>query len=644
MNLFRTIPGALAVSLALTLAACGQTPPTPSVSSKPFTTASTSNIVLGNNTKILSAEARSTMAEVSESTLIWTSPGKLAATANQPNSVDHGSQLQVGDIIVSEPMTMAPYGLLRKVTAVRSVEGKTTVQTEEASLEDAIQDGDIPETTLPFEVERIVPQTPGIQVDVGGGTTNGLRPNVALAGFRVRFGLDRFPIVDGAGSNPADRESVLLSGNFSLSAVIDLSGSFRFFVPRRLNVSVIAEASSSLRLEGRVRERFDRTIPIAGVVGRPVVVRVGPLPIVVQPAFAVALRVRGQVGGQTVNAQPIVFTLNVQSLSERYRAGVEFLGNFGPFREHTSTATGPGLSLTGQANGSVDFGPVAAVALFSQVPLPFGFSLPLSVTAGVSGTGFIEFQGTGSSAGSTTGTISSGLRSQVRVVGRVIGRNIGPFEATLAEIRREIARFDATPPPPLPAPTGFSGLPFAGSPSTTINLVWNATPGATSFILSRNGTVIANIAATGANQEFRDTGLAPQTTFTYQLRAANASGQSAPAQITVSTDPAPNPVPPTPAGFIATQVFMTSVDLAWQPSRGATSYIVERSAPGGLQPYTLVGSTSGTSIKASGLVRGGFYSFRLRAVNASGQSAPAFVDVDLSQNNDCGLLPPLSCR
>ncbi|MFD7324592.1 chitinase [Streptomyces sp. NPDC059875] len=69
-------------------------------------------------------------------------------------------------------------------------------------------------------------------------------------------------------------------------------------------------------------------------------------------------------------------------------------------------------------------------------------------------------------------------------------------------------------------PTGLA----AGSPtSTSVPLSWPAVPGATSYKVYRGGVLVATVTGTS----YTATGLAPSTSYSFQVSAANSAGESA---------------------------------------------------------------------------------------------------------------------
>jgi chitodextrinase len=101
------------------------------------------------------------------------------------------------------------------------------------------------------------------------------------------------------------------------------------------------------------------------------------------------------------------------------------------------------------------------------------------------------------------------------------------------------------------SPTVPTNLSAAAASSSQVNLSWSAATdnvGVTGYRVTRNGTMIGT--ATGTT--YSDTGLAPQTTYTYSVAAFDAAGNisagSAPAS---ATTPAGSPPPPPPATGVA---------------------------------------------------------------------------------------------
>lgn len=75
-------------------------------------------------------------------------------------------------------------------------------------------------------------------------------------------------------------------------------------------------------------------------------------------------------------------------------------------------------------------------------------------------------------------------------------------------------------------------LQLVSATDTAVDLMWDAIPEATSYILKRDGVQ----KYTGSNTVFSDTGLTPGTDYTYTLIGVNALGNGASDELVVKTD------------------------------------------------------------------------------------------------------------
>lgn len=135
---------------------------------------------------------------------------------------------------------------------------------------------------------------------------------------------------------------------------------------------------------------------------------------------------------------------------------------------------------------------------------------------------------------------------------------------------------------------------------TTIGLKWDVVETATSYIVTQNGTIIG----TPAEPAFTATGLTPGATYTYEIQAVNATGESQKAVFTwISRPAAPDGVVTVPEAYQA--------DVTWATVNGAAQYIIE---DGDTELYR----GSDTRATLTGLSDGKTYQFTIRAENANG--------------------------
>jgi hypothetical protein len=127
-----------------------------------------------------------------------------------------------------------------------------------------------------------------------------------------------------------------------------------------------------------------------------------------------------------------------------------------------------------------------------------------------------------------------------------------------------------------------------------------------------------------------DTGVADGFTYYYQIvnhPSGNESCASAPSTcLSVTPAAAPCTPPAAPTGLTATAAGANQVNLSWTASTGATSYNVYRATTSG-GPYSLVGTSAGTTFANTGAACNTTYYYVVRAANGgtceSGNSTQA---------------------
>lgn len=181
-----------------------------------------------------------------------------------------------------------------------------------------------------------------------------------------------------------------------------------------------------------------------------------------------------------------------------------------------------------------------------------------------------------------------------------------------------------------PTPAAPSALSASAPSSSTVQLVWNDnSSNETNFKIERrlNGDASAGftqIALVGAGATtYTDTALNALTAYDYRVRASNSAGDSAYSNVfTVTTLAPPPPAPAAPSGLTLTVNSSSSITLRWNDnSTSEANFRVERStnASTGFSEIATP-SANATSYQDNALAAATHYFYRVRAVNATGNS------------------------
>ena len=179
----------------------------------------------------------------------------------------------------------------------------------------------------------------------------------------------------------------------------------------------------------------------------------------------------------------------------------------------------------------------------------------------------------------------------------------------------------------LGAPAAPSNLNASALSSSDITLTWtdNST-NESNFKLERSasaGGTFIQIALLAANStSYTNSGLSAGTAYFYRIRATNATGDSAYSNTASATTPTSGP-PAAPSNLTATATSSSTITLTWSDnSTNETGFKVER-APSATGVYAQVGTPAAGSSNYNdlGLAASTTYLYRVRATNASGDSA-----------------------
>jgi len=172
-------------------------------------------------------------------------------------------------------------------------------------------------------------------------------------------------------------------------------------------------------------------------------------------------------------------------------------------------------------------------------------------------------------------------------------------------------------PPDTQSPSAPAALTATPVSTSQVNLSWQPSMddvGTAGYQIFRDGVQ----RATSAVSSFSDTGLAATTSYTYAVKAFDASGNvsSLSTAVTATTlAPADTQSPSVPAGLTATPVSISQVNLSWQPSTddiGTAGYQVFRNS------VQIATTSAAPSLSDTGLSPASSYTYAVKAFDAAG--------------------------
>src|SRR5438128_1030467 len=183
-----------------------------------------------------------------------------------------------------------------------------------------------------------------------------------------------------------------------------------------------------------------------------------------------------------------------------------------------------------------------------------------------------------------------------------------------------------------PTFTAPSGLVATASGPAQINLSWTAateTGGAiTQYLIERcAGATCSNFLQVGTSPTttFNDTGLLGSTTYSYRVRATDASNNFTAYSNTASATTAA-PTFTAPSNLTATAASSTQINLSWTAATETggtiTQYLIERCQGSGCSSFAQVATSTTSTFNDTGLLAGTTYSYRVRATDAASNLSP----------------------
>jgi hypothetical protein len=574
------------------LTACATSPAPPSPGEPPSPGAN-------QHTQVLTASSRALLTSYDPASGTMTyGAGDGALTALVP-----------GDIVAAEPSPAAPYGYLRKVTSVNVSEGVVKLETQQASLDEAVDTGTLTasrEITV-ADLSGPVITAPGVTFSSGSGlTTQQIRPQ-ATAAKSFNFTFDNV-LFDGSTPGTSDGQ-VRVNGTMNVAMRLNLNADIR--APTGLDsllASVTLDEHSQLAFNSKFTGRVSREVSIGSASFNAFTFFIAGVPVTVSPSINFVLATDG-----TVSAK-----LNLRAVHDFHaEVGASYTAANGwkNLNGLTNNFTTDPPDYAGAMNGHADAGADFALGFYAKSPSIFG--LPEFNLAGAS------FQAKGRGYAGLDADLKrdpqwkvfAGITADVGMNATVFSRQIANYQTRVLDFRRELSSGNPAP-VTLADPANF----MASATTSAVTLKWDAVPGATGYLIERrtgSGTYAEIDRESGTSTSFSDTGVTPGTVYTYRLHTLGNGVTSPGTEATATT---PNPLP-APSTFTAETRTPTDITLRWTGVSGASGYLLERRS--GTADYALLIRLDGGAIEYGdgGLNAGTTYSYRLRAIGTNGPGA-----------------------
>ncbi len=218
---------------------------------------------------------------------------------------------------------------------------------------------------------------------------------------------------------------------------------------------------------------------------------------------------------------------------------------------------------------------------------------------------------------STTNYQVTGLLPSTAYAFSVVAKDAAGNES----VASNVANVTTLDPPDIQAPTAPTNLVASNTTQTTTDLSWDASNdniGVTGYDVYQGAALITSV----SGLTYHVTGLSPNTSYSFSVRAKDAAGNISGDSniVNVTTDVFVDSTPPsTPANLGASNTTQTATDLNWTASTdnvGVSSYDV-------YQGVTLIANVAISNYQVTGLTASTSYSFSVVARDAAGNESAA---------------------
>ena len=365
--------------------------------------------VIPDTTEVLTETTTQYLSEISSDGAVFTFTQSTPALG----------ALAPGDVMVGEATANAPYGFLRKVTSVSSVGGQVVVETEAATLEDAIESGavHVSQSLTPDQVRN-------------SAMLQGVSLARAQSLGEFYFKLKDVVLYDDDGNLQTTDDQITANGSIRLEPRFDFSLVVRHWELEELSFTTSVDEEAEIEIKTEIEGTLiKREIEIARYYFQPITVMVGWVPVVIVPVLTVNVGVDGSVhvGVSTGVTQEATFVAGLRYADNSWSPVAGFSNEF----HYNPPALSAGLDLKGYAGVQLSLLLYGVTGPYAEV------NAYLKLHADTSETPWWRLYG--------------GLEIPVGVKVEVLSRVIASYEATVIDYKLLLAQAQPNTPPNLPA-------------------------------------------------------------------------------------------------------------------------------------------------------------------------------------------------
>jgi formylglycine-generating enzyme required for sulfatase activity len=563
----------------------------------PLVLSSFSNVptVIPDTTEVLTETTTQHLSEISGDGAVFT----FTQSTADLNALDPD------DVMVGDATTNAPNGFLRKVTSVSSAGGQVVVETEAATLEDAIESGEA-------HISHIL--TPD---DIQGGMQ---LQGVTLAASELQdefyFKLEDVVLYDDDGDPGTTSDQIKADGSIRLEPGFDFSLVVRHWELEELSFTTSAVETAELEVKSELELlSVEEEKEIARYTFTPVTVMVGPVPVVFVPVLTVNVGVDGSVH---VGVKVKVTQEATSIAGLRYAGGTwNPVSHFSNEFHYNPPTLSAGLDLKGYTAAQLSLllygvtGPYAEIDAYLKLEADIADDPWWTLYGGLEASGGVEME--------------------------VLGHSIADYESPdIIGYRLILAQAQSNTPPNLP----FSPYPADNAVDQSINADLSWTGGDLDgddvtydvYLEADDATPDVLVSDDQASIAYDPGSLSPNTHYYWRIVAKDAPGATTAGPVWdfttgSSTNNPPNePSNPSPIDGATNQSL--GVDLSWtggDPDGDSVTYDVYFEA-GDSTPDVLVSDDqSGTIYDPGTLITSTHYYWQVVAKDAPGATTAGLV-------------------